>query len=73
MEPFHDKLTVVGVIAVTVRLVGVVGADRSPLPAADVTDRSTRRTIVKASAAIVMIRREERRVVMIDLPLDEQL
>jgi len=71
VEPFHERLTVVEVIAVTVRLVGVVGADRSPLPA-DRTDPSTRKTVVKASAAIVMIRREELSVVMIDPPLDER-
>src|SRR5215213_3698200 len=65
VEPCHDRLTLVVVIAVTTRLLGAVGADRSPLPpAAELVDPLKSSAAVKARIVIPMIRRERCRVVM---------
>jgi hypothetical protein len=53
------------VILVTTRLLGVVGAERSPLPpAAELVDPLKSRPAVNAKIDIPMIRRERCRVVM---------
>jgi hypothetical protein len=69
VEAPHEKLAVVSLMAVNVRLVGTVGADRSPLPA-ELAEILKSSTATNASAALPTIS-EKRRVVMMDPPLDE--
>jgi len=65
VEPPHEKLAVVSLMAVNVRLVGAVGADLSPLPA-ELAETSKSSTATNASAAHPTTK-EKRRIVMIDL------
>jgi hypothetical protein len=69
VEAPHEKVAVVSLMAINVRLVGAVGADRSPLPA-ELTEALKSSTATNASAAPPTMS-EKRRVVMMDPPLDE--
>jgi len=64
VEAPHEKLAVVSVMAVNVRLVGTVGADRSPLPA-ELAESLKSSTATNASAALPTI--SEKRRVLSDL------
>ena len=66
------RLTLVSVTAVATRLVGVVGADRSPL-AAELTGTLKRSPATKANTVIAIIRRERHREVMTILLLTSRL
>ena len=57
VEGFHFNETVFDVIAVTTRLVGVVGADLSAFAAADAILPLKSSAVSKAAAAVAMIRR----------------
>src|SRR5215208_7933516 len=65
------RLTLVSVMLVTTRFVGAVGADLSPLPAAELMGPLKKRLVVKASVAIPTVRRERCRVHMMDPPHNE--
>ena len=63
----HFRLTDQSVTAVTVRLAGTVGAERSPLPADETVCPLKSSIAVNANAAEKTMRREICRVVMLDL------
>src|SRR5215208_870388 len=65
------RLTLVSVMLVTTRFVGAVGADLSPLPAAELIGPLKKRLVVRASVAIPRVRRERCRVHMMDPPHNE--
>src|SRR6185436_3329710 len=63
----HFRLTVQSVMAVTVRLPGTVGAERSPLPADETVCPLKSSTAVNANVAAKMMSRENCRVDMTGL------
>ena len=67
MDGFHERFADQSVTVVTIRFVGAVGAERSPLPADETVGPLKSSTAVNAKAAVKMINRENCRVVIMGL------
>jgi hypothetical protein len=52
VEPVHESVTEVVVMLLALRFAGVVGADRSPLPAAEVVPPAKSDPITRTSAVV---------------------